>query len=517
MSIFLFYVILGVIISFLSFLFGGLPSGIGSSVMFLVGVILMVISEIAIKSSLNRINNYSEKSIVGFQKEENLVGGRFSVLGKVIHQFNKKLLGFHSKLRNIQVYILSISKDMETSQQFVQDSIAGIHDKLSVVTSKVDTLNHTALSVGGLCVDSQNAAETCLQKADECSIEMDNTNVKMEEMNGIVRGLVDTMEEFISYSDEIKGSILGIEDIADQTNLLALNAAIEAARAGESGRGFAVVADEVRKLAVKTTTFTSEIAKVINRLTTRTHDISHQVHSNAEHVDSIIDINKIIFVKINEIKDDTLNMLDITKSINNSISAQQDEISDINTGITDIYADSNEAIRKNSSSIELCSSLYNISDDLKKCTQEYSSSLQEKNVFVEFNDDLKLSYEPLNKQHIRWIELLNKLYTVIVNNESDEKIKDIFKELVDYTIWHFNFENKMMNKYNFNEEKSHLDKHEDILDKLNSIIYKMEDNEFVPKVNLLEFLKSWLVDHILKTDVKLADHLTKIKATPVKD
>ena len=87
--------------------------------------------------------------------------------------------------------------------------------------------------------------------------------------NSLSERLTDASEAVHSVSlmgNDIRNIVNVISEVADQTNLLALNAAIEAARAGQYGRGFAVVADEVRNLAEKTSSATTEVANVVEKL-----------------------------------------------------------------------------------------------------------------------------------------------------------------------------------------------------------------------------------------------------------
>lgn len=79
-------------------------------------------------------------------------------------------------------------------------------------------------------------------------------------------GSYETIQGLAARTEDIRGFIDGIANIANQTNLLALNASIEAARAGENGRGFAVVAEEIRKLSEQSEQLASGIREIIMEL-----------------------------------------------------------------------------------------------------------------------------------------------------------------------------------------------------------------------------------------------------------
>jgi len=99
------------------------------------------------------------------------------------------------------------------------------------------------------------------------------------------------LQELANQSQEVKGVLNIISEIADQTNLLALNAAIEAARAGEHGRGFAVVADEVRQLAEKTQKSLADINSTINIIVQGISNLSEEMEHGVKAFENITNIS----------------------------------------------------------------------------------------------------------------------------------------------------------------------------------------------------------------------------------
>ncbi len=126
------------------------------------------------------------------------------------------------------------------------------------------------------------SASVCQQAAS-----LEETSASIQYISESIHATSQNSADAVRQSEDVKGIIGIIADIAEQTNLLALNAAIEAARAGEHGRGFAVVADEVRKLAEKTQKSLSEINSTINIVLQSVNDISDNIQHQAESIKQI--------------------------------------------------------------------------------------------------------------------------------------------------------------------------------------------------------------------------------------
>ncbi len=118
------------------------------------------------------------------------------------------------------------------------------------------------------------------------------------------RFMKETTDRVISVrakSEEMRGMIRSINEIAFQTNLLSLNAAVEAARAGESGSGFAVVAGEVRNLSQKSAGVAKQIEEMIEKTVHDIHAVANLVGETEKAFNSAVDNNKRVGKAIKEI------------------------------------------------------------------------------------------------------------------------------------------------------------------------------------------------------------------------
>ena len=125
---------------------------------------------------------------------------------------------------------------------------------------------------------------------------------------------------------------------------------------------------------------------------------------------------------------------------------------------------------------------------------------------IDWNNKLKLGVNVIDGQHQQLVSMINETYNALQLNNR-HKINTILDELIFYAKYHLSTEEYLMNKYNFYSICEHEIAHSNFCTKVRALKLKLDANEALYHIDIVVFLKDWLMDHILVTDRELAIYL----------
>jgi hemerythrin len=115
----------------------------------------------------------------------------------------------------------------------------------------------------------------------------------------------------------------------------------------------------------------------------------------------------------------------------------------------------------------------------------------------------------IDEEHKKLFEIANTAYELLTNEFIPDKydyIMEVIDELRDYTKYHFDHEETYMNSIKYKRIISQKVSHDDFIDKINGYDSEIVDeNQKESLLELLEFLTTWLVEHIYKQDKLIAE------------
>jgi hemerythrin-like metal-binding protein len=145
-----------------------------------------------------------------------------------------------------------------------------------------------------------------------------------------------------------------------------------------------------------------------------------------------------------------------------------------------------------------------------RCLPTINQNSVEKDV-IEMEQMAVIGFKPIDDDHKHLFAMISKFNLAIVHEQKREAIVSILDELVDYTVWHFRHEDRLMQKHNYPEHKQHKEIHNTLVEQVAKIQNDVKNSDVDVSKELLVFLMDWLNEHINKTDKKLADFLSSLE------
>jgi hemerythrin len=136
-------------------------------------------------------------------------------------------------------------------------------------------------------------------------------------------------------------------------------------------------------------------------------------------------------------------------------------------------------------------------------------------ICIEWEERFAIGVQELDQHHKHLLDLLNRAYTSCMLNTPIADLKNIFKELEEYTRYHFSAEERVMEENLYPGLCEQKQEHEIFIQKLTILMQNIEENETcttIELVGLTEFLTEWIRDHIINLDNRFGQYLNSSTA-----
>lgn len=127
--------------------------------------------------------------------------------------------------------------------------------------------------------------------------------------------------------------------------------------------------------------------------------------------------------------------------------------------------------------------------------------------FINWNDTYLVGVYSIDNQHQKLVEIINKIAKSMKTGDNKESISQLISELTSFIKTHFKFEEEFMARYNYNDYGNHRYEHEKLNDEIKRFYDDFKNGLPVLNMEIMYFLRNWLMDHILVKDKKLGKFL----------
>lgn len=129
---------------------------------------------------------------------------------------------------------------------------------------------------------------------------------------------------------------------------------------------------------------------------------------------------------------------------------------------------------------------------------------------------MSVGEQTIDADHKHLIDLINVFETAISGHIDHKKVARVLLGLVEYTGQHFAREEQVQLAIRYPFHDSHRRSHRDVLKQLSAIVH---DYTLAPEGpgrdamirQLSGFLKEWLVDHIIQSDLRMKPYVVQMQ------
>lgn len=126
---------------------------------------------------------------------------------------------------------------------------------------------------------------------------------------------------------------------------------------------------------------------------------------------------------------------------------------------------------------------------------------------TQWSDEYSVHLDEIDEQHKQIFTLIEKVHKEVVSPSG--QLDQLITELVDYTVHHFRLEEEMMLRSKYPHFDAHKGIHDGLIKQVQDFQKRIAAGERGIGMELLLFLQSWLIEHIMQEDKSYTPFIDK--------
>ena len=119
---------------------------------------------------------------------------------------------------------------------------------------------------------------------------------------------------------------------------------------------------------------------------------------------------------------------------------------------------------------------------------------------IEWTRDLSVEIDALDDQHRQLVDIVNQYDDAIRRELEPRQINEILNDLIGYTQEHFGYEENLLAEAGYPGIRHHQDLHRQFLQKIERFQFDFVQGDAKVLQEIREYLKYWLISHIVMDD-----------------
>lgn len=143
---------------------------------------------------------------------------------------------------------------------------------------------------------------------------------------------------------------------------------------------------------------------------------------------------------------------------------------------------------------------------LERAADENSSMAAIVEMFP-WSSEFSVGVPEMDAQHRHLVGLLNRLHNAMATGQGRAVLASVLNDLARYTQSHFRAEEALMQRHHYPDLASHRAEHERLVSAVQRHIADLQASKITLTVQVMQFLKEWLVTHIMGWDKEYGRHI----------